>query len=414
MKYFKVPLYLVFVNTTLIAYQGSIMGKMAICVMIKVFSLIAFCGVVSATWRCPDKMTLVANLTSNGTFLTEIGFNTTFPFVETVDGNVTMVVPWVNISRMWAELNFTAQQRTPLTELLSQHPNVSFAALIYDCNITALNCTVDCVFGERPTDGFEESNTLGMINEDDVCTNGYNLSMLTNHSHWLEKRWTKLCDYFITLQYKEQNLAWLKLMENSTVTCEFNTSTPLRYNITLHGPNLTRQDEFCIQNANRTVMCSITNSTEYIYNMSLLKCVIHRPPWPVWVSAKFNFTDEELEEYQYEDGGDYYYYEDDGEYYYYDEYEGEYYDDSEEEEKEEENEQEKETVGAKSTPPTHHHAKRVGRPRGDKKKPGSENALVLVVGIIALATVGVLVILFRKKMDKPPGSAIYNRLRSPY
>lgn len=311
-----------------------------------------------------------------------------------------MVAPWINISRMWVELNFTEEQRTPLTQLLQQHPNSSFAAVTYACNTTTLNCTVSCMLGDG-------SNGSSAENGSSLCTDGYRLEYLTNSTRWMHLRWGKLCAKFMTLQIMEPNLAWLKLVGNDTVVCEFNTSVPIRYNITMYGHNLTRVDKQCTQNENQTVMCSISNSTLDIHNMSVLNCTIHRAPWPVWIVAHFNRSEDDMEEYYYyeDEYEDYFEYDDDG----YDvliEYrEGE--EDYEEYEEEEEEEEETQRVTGEGTVELPKHAKHVGGPPKKKPPPKRHGGPVLIVGIVAVATVGILAVLLRKKMKRSPHKTIY-------
>lgn len=381
----------------------------------KVILFVAFCIGASTAWRCPDALTLNSNLTTDNTFTTEIGFNTTYPLITTVNGTVEYVVPWVNISRMWIELNFTGQQRIPLTELLQEHQNASFAALTYNCNLTTLNCTVHCSFGDQYTGELGES---GSENGSDVCTEGYRTDFITNSSEWIHRRWNNLCGKMITLILMEPSLAWLKLVGNDTVRCEYNTSIPIQYNITMYGTNLTTIERECDRDENRTVICVLTNSTRDIHNMSSLGCTIHRPPWPVWTDASFNRSDEDLEGL-----GDYYY--DDDDYYYYDDEEIEYvihnrddYEYDEDEEKEEE-ETEEEPINAEENNETghhqrdSHHAKSIGdRPKDDgNSAPASP---ILIVGILALATVGILAIVFRKRLRKPREIVYRTQSASPY
>lgn len=356
---------------------------MATCELTKILLLVTLYVGISVSWRCPDKMSLMSNQTRDGPFETEIGFNSTFPFVKTVNGSVTQIVPFVNISRMWLELNFTMEQQTPLQALLTKHPNLTSAAIIYNCNITMLNCTVTCIFKGENVKGDNISEAENGLH---VCNDGYHLHLLTNNSHWLVGRWTHLCEYFVTMQVKEPNLAWMTLIGNETVECDFNTSIPIRYNITLYGHNLTRVDRECTQNDNQTVFCSVTNSTRDVYNISVLNCTIHRNPWPVWINAKFNHSDDDLMAYEY-DNPDYYYYRDD----YYD---GEEDDDDEDED--EDNGEDDEEVIVQSTPEPNHE-KQVKDPTNVGDAPLPSGSLFLVVGIIALAAVAVFAITFRKK-----------------
>lgn len=370
---------------------------MAVFKLSKIILFAAFCVSVSAKWKCPDTITLMANLTKNGTFETDIGFNSTFPLVKTVDGNVTRVAPWINLTRMWLELNFTAEQKTPLMTLLGKHPNITSAAISYNCNITYFNCTAECRFTKDAVQMIgEEPNVSDSATDGDVCTDGYDLQALTNHSHWLESRWSKMCDYFLTLQFKDQNLAWMTFVNNETVRCEFNTTVPIRYNITLYGQNLTRMDSECTQNENQTVVCVISNSTEFIQNTSLPNCTIHRNPWPVSINAKFNYTDEELQEYTYDDP-DYYEYLDD----YYTEESNENDEDGEEDD-EEDGEEDAVRLDGESG-----YEKQIEDPKKDTGNTVPPGNVLLVAGIVALATVGVLVILFRKRKIKPQDSSTY-------
>ncbi|AAF99253.1 pr152.4 [rat cytomegalovirus strain Maastricht] len=379
---------------------------MATHALTKIVLCVAVCTGLSTAWRCPDTMSLMANQTRNGSFETVTGFNSTFPFVKTVNGTVVQLAPFVNISRMWFELNFTAEQKTPLETLLNKHPNLTSAAIVYNCNVTTLNCTVACVFKGETTEGSREVNVSDAENGVHVCNDGYHLHRLMNHSHWLEGRWTHLCEYFVTLQFKEQNLAWMTLIGNETVECAFNTSIPIRYNITLYGYNLTRVDKECTQRDNQTVFCSITNSTRDIYNMSVLNCTIHRRPWPVWINAKFNYSEDELMTYEY-DNPDYYYYKD-----------GDYYEDEDEDEDEdEENEDEyngngEELINETTSKPNY--AKQVKDPTNSDVviPPGS---VLLIIGIVALVAVTVLAVTFRKRRGGVREMANYQkRSRSLY
>lgn len=368
----------------------SVSMKMITCAVAKILLLTTLYTEASAAWMCPDVMSLVANLTRNGTFETEIGYNTTFPLLRTVNGSVISHVPWINVSRMWLELNFTAEQETPLTTLLEQHSNATSAGIIYNCNVTALNCTVDCVFGEQTaTELGEESNISSTNGSNDVCTSGYHLEDLTNSSTWLETRWTRMCEKFVSMQVMDQSLAWLKFIGNETVLCEFNTSIPIRYNITLYGYNLTRVDQPCTEDENQTVMCSVSNSTRDIQNTSLLNCTIHRNPWPVSINAKFNRSAEEMEYYDYEeDNEDYYSFDDDG------------YDTENEESEDDGKVEEVDESSHESI-----REKRVGDPKEEEPKPAPQDTLVLVIGIIALGTVAVFAIIIRRKMNRSSRSS---------
>lgn len=407
-KYFRSPRR-VFGSVRQIISMSSVTEKMVPSLLLKIFSVaILFVG-VSAKWKCPDMLSLTANLTRNGTFETEVGFNRTFPLIKTVDGNVTQVAPWINLTRMSLELNFTAEQRTPLTLLINQ-TNLTSVSVTYQCNITYFNCTVSCSFAEQTVERVnEESNLLGTEGSS-LCTEGYHLSDLRNQSDRLELKWTKMCDYLVTMQIKDQALAYMRYTDNETIQCDFNTTVPLRYNITLHGTNLTDVEQICTQNENQTVMCLVTNSTQYIHNGSLPQCTVRSPPWPVMINAKFNYSEEELTQYQYDDPN-YYDYLDD----YYrenskEENEGE--EEEEDEDEEEEEEVEEEVEGTTLGPSYEKHVK---DPRSDDKRAPPSETVLLVVGIVALAAVAMLAFMVRKRKTRARNVHVhYNQSRSPY
>lgn len=337
----------------------------------------AYVGRSSATGCYGAGMQITSFYTSqNETIWGEIGFNTSYPFLIQVNGTLLTNYSWVDPTKFGAELNLTEVQRTPLTNL-SIVTNSSRVGVEYNCNMTTLNCTVRCLYGS------EDGLTSGGQSGGGFCGDGFGLELLRNSPN-LTARWIEVCDNLTTEQILDEASVHIGLSDhNETIICEFNTTVPIHYNVTLWKGGLNATTRPCHQEPTLEVTCRVEANLTNVENVSDVICTVWSQ-WPVRVNG-----------YQYRD--------DDGDYYY--DYSGDYDDDS----------------NSPQVFPVHQARLGTGGHDGDTPTSnigdsGSGLVVIAVVACVALVAVFVGMIL-RRRRSRRPGTeqVVYQpQFRSPY
>lgn len=227
----------------------------------------------------------------NNSLDAEIGFNTSYPFLKLHNGTLVTNYSWVDHDLFGAEMNFTELQRDPLKNL-SVVTNSSVVGVEYSCNITTLNCTVRCLNGSE-----EDGLTFGSESGGGFCGNGFGLELLRNSPN-LTERWIGVCDNLTTEQILDEADVHIGLSDhNETIACEFNTTVPIHYNVTLWKGGLNATTRPCHQDpTSLLVLCHVEANITNIVNVSDIVCTVWSH-WPVKING-YQYTD---------DDGDYYY-----------------------------------------------------------------------------------------------------------
>lgn len=230
----------------------------------------------------------------------EVGFNTSFALLIQENGTLGLSYPWIDANEFGSELNFTARQREPLRNL-SVVTNSSQVGVHYLCNLTTLNCTVSCSFGsgEETGLGADANRSAGGF-----CSEGSDLESLKESPN-ITNRWDRLCLEVMEAQTDESSSIRFELQDgNETVTCDYNTTVPVRYNITLWGGGLNTTTVSCRQDLNRTVICHVTANVTGLQNVSDVLCTVLSSSWPTRFAKRLFEEEDDFYIYEYPEEGE--------------------------------------------------------------------------------------------------------------
>lgn len=245
----------------------------------------------SSAFSCDESGMLLSAIYThhNESLRQELGFNTTFVLLAQNNGSTAIQYPWTDPKKFHTELNFTHVQWDSLKNL-SLVTNSSRVGVHYSCNITTLNCTVFCTVGEG--EGLGETGQSGGF-----CGEGTGLELLRQDPN-ITSRWFELCGNVTGAQDSDPSPVYMDLINgNQTLFCEFNTTVPIMYNVTLWEGGVNTTTAPCVQNGNLTVMCYVEVNVTGIRNVSDVICTISSPYWPVRLTG-YQFDDEYYEYYE--------------------------------------------------------------------------------------------------------------------
>lgn len=126
----------------------------------------------------------------------KIGFTEHTRMIIVENGSTVEVDPWVVLSEMSIELNFTMEQKMFLQELHEFYPDSAKVSVTYYCKIVNFRCFVACDIGHRIVRAREHSIAYDReLNRSvvETCTRGHDVDTLRNSSETISNRWSDLC-----------------------------------------------------------------------------------------------------------------------------------------------------------------------------------------------------------------------------
>lgn len=230
----------------------------------------------SSAVACHDSGMLLSTFYTRGdeSVRGEVGFNTTFVLLARENGTIVIRYPWMNATEFETEMNFTELQREPLRNL-SLVTNSSRVGVHYSCNLTTIECAVNCSFGSNETGlGAADRNVGGF------CVEGFGLEMLKNSSN-ITERWLRLCDDLIAVQNRDASPVYMDLTsDGQKLFCRLNTTVPIRYNVTMWDGGVNATSAPCRRDRNLTVICELEVNVTGVRNITDVLCTIRSEWWP--------------------------------------------------------------------------------------------------------------------------------------